>query len=43
MYGARPAVALLATNARYKREAYRRSEFVPHILADYHIQVVMKV
>ncbi|KAF5393062.1 hypothetical protein D9757_001113 [Collybiopsis confluens] len=41
-YGHTPAVALFATNARYKREAYRGSEFAPRILADQGIQVVMK-
>jgi len=43
MYGTPPAVALFATNARYKREAYRGSEFAPRILVDHGIQVVMKV
>jgi hypothetical protein len=43
MYKAPPAVALFATNARYKREAYRGSEFAPRVLADHGIQVVMKV
>lgn len=38
-----PAVALFATHARYKREAYRGSEFAPKILADNGIQVVVKV
>ncbi|TRM69894.1 hypothetical protein BD626DRAFT_422385 [Schizophyllum amplum] len=42
MYGGPPAVALFATNARYKREAYRGSEFAPSILADNDINVVMK-
>ncbi|EKM81020.1 hypothetical protein AGABI1DRAFT_105866 [Agaricus bisporus var. burnettii JB137-S8] len=41
-YGHPPGVALFATNARYKREAYRGSEFAPRILADNGIQVVMK-
>lgn len=41
--GHTPAVALFATNGRYKREAYRGSEFAPRILADEGIQVVMKV
>ncbi|KAJ4472838.1 carbohydrate esterase family 9 protein [Lentinula edodes] len=41
-YGHTPAVALFATNARYKRESYRGSEFAPRILADNGIQVVMK-
>ncbi|KAF8664372.1 hypothetical protein AX16_000743 [Volvariella volvacea WC 439] len=40
--GTTPAVALFATNARYKREAYRGSEFAPKILADNGIKVVMK-
>ena len=34
---------MFATNARYKREAYRGSEFAPRILAQQGIQVVMKV
>ena len=38
-----PAAALFATNARYKRESYRGSEFAPRILAENGIQVVMKV
>ncbi|KAL1759392.1 hypothetical protein FB107DRAFT_205135 [Schizophyllum commune] len=42
MYGGPPAVALFATNARYKREAYRGSEFAPRILAENGINVVMK-
>ena len=42
-YGHPPAVALFATNARYKRESYRGSEFAPRILADNSLQVVMKV
>ncbi|KAF7334289.1 Carbohydrate esterase family 9 protein [Mycena sanguinolenta] len=33
-YGHPPAVAMFATSARYKREAYRGSEFAPRILAD---------
>ncbi|KAF9012391.1 hypothetical protein BDQ17DRAFT_1419786 [Cyathus striatus] len=37
-----PAIALFATNARYKREAYRGSEFAPRILAEQGLQVVMK-
>ncbi|KAG6903044.1 hypothetical protein C0995_007477 [Termitomyces sp. Mi166 len=41
-YGLAPAVALFATNARYKREAYRGSEFAPRILADNGLKVVMK-
>lgn len=34
---------MFATNARYKREAYRGSEFAPRILAENGIDVVMKV
>ncbi|KAG8714759.1 hypothetical protein FRC08_011480 [Ceratobasidium sp. 394] len=37
-----PAVALFATNARYKREAYRGSEFAPKILNDHGLKVIMK-
>ncbi|KZV84970.1 hypothetical protein EXIGLDRAFT_623616 [Exidia glandulosa HHB12029] len=41
-YGSTPAIAMFATNARYKREAYRGSEFAPKILAENGIKVVMK-
>ncbi|EMD37373.1 hypothetical protein CERSUDRAFT_114046 [Gelatoporia subvermispora B] len=41
-YGHPPAVAMFATNARYKREAYRGSEFAPRILAQHGLPVVMK-
>lgn len=41
-YGGAPAIAMFATNARYKREAYRGSEFAPKILAQNGIKVVMK-
>ncbi|TFK25665.1 composite domain of metallo-dependent hydrolase [Coprinopsis marcescibilis] len=41
-YGGPPAIALFATNARYKREAYRGSEFAPKILTDNGLKVVMK-
>ncbi|KAJ6570163.1 carbohydrate esterase family 9 protein [Mycena vulgaris] len=41
-YGATPAIALFATNARYKREAYRGSEFAPRILAEHGFTVLMK-
>lgn len=41
--GTPPAAALFATNARYKRESYRGSEFAPKILAENGIKVVMKV
>ncbi|CCM03596.1 uncharacterized protein FIBRA_05734 [Fibroporia radiculosa] len=37
-----PAVAMFATHARYKREAYRGSEFAPRILAQNGLSVVMK-
>ncbi|GAA5942389.1 uncharacterized protein JCM15063_006228 [Sporobolomyces koalae] len=37
-----PAVALFATNARYKREAWRGSEYAPRILAENNITVIMK-
>ncbi|KAG8824267.1 hypothetical protein FRC19_002150 [Serendipita sp. 401] len=43
MYGKPPAIALFATNGRYKREAYRGSEFAPRILSDAGLKVVMKV
>ncbi|KAK7470199.1 hypothetical protein VKT23_001637 [Stygiomarasmius scandens] len=43
MYGGEPpAVALFATNGRYKREAYRGSEFAPKVLAENGLNVVMK-
>ncbi|KAJ7698620.1 carbohydrate esterase family 9 protein [Mycena rosella] len=41
-YGHPPAVAIFATSARFKREAYRGSEFAPRILADNGLDVVMK-
>ncbi|RDB24983.1 Imidazolonepropionase [Hypsizygus marmoreus] len=41
-YGLTPAIAMFATNARYKREAYRGSEFAPRILAENGLRVVMK-
>ncbi|KDQ21348.1 hypothetical protein BOTBODRAFT_99933 [Botryobasidium botryosum FD-172 SS1] len=41
-YGGTPAIALFAANARYKREAYRASEFAPKILAEHGLRVVMK-
>ncbi|KAI0030405.1 carbohydrate esterase family 9 protein [Vararia minispora EC-137] len=41
-YGHTPAVALFATNGRYKREAYRGSEFAPRILSQEGVDVVMK-
>jgi hypothetical protein len=41
--GHTPAAALFATNARYKRESYRGSEFAARILTENEIDVVMKV
>ncbi|KAJ2918066.1 hypothetical protein MD484_g2411, partial [Candolleomyces efflorescens] len=41
-YGTTPGIALFATNARYKREAYRGSEFAPRILSDNGLKVAMK-
>ncbi|KAJ8496472.1 hypothetical protein ONZ51_g1109 [Trametes cubensis] len=37
-----PAVAMFSTFSRYKREAYRHSEFAPRLLAKEGIDVVMK-
>ena len=37
-----PAVALFATQARYKREAWRGSDYAPRILAAENITVIMK-
>ncbi|KIJ40898.1 hypothetical protein M422DRAFT_75681 [Sphaerobolus stellatus SS14] len=41
-WGSTPAVAIFATFARYKREAWRSSEFAARILADNGLKVVMK-
>ncbi|KAH0587756.1 hypothetical protein H2248_006514 [Termitomyces sp. 'cryptogamus'] len=41
-WGGTPGVAMFATNHRYKREAYRGSEFAPRVLADEGIPVIMK-
>ncbi|KAK2466065.1 hypothetical protein APHAL10511_001707 [Amanita phalloides] len=41
-WGGTPAVALFATRHRYKREAFRGSEFAPRILADEGIPVIME-
>ncbi|GJJ06667.1 hypothetical protein Clacol_000862 [Clathrus columnatus] len=41
-YGTPPAVALFATFSRYKREAYRGSEFAARILHDDGLRVIMK-
>ncbi|PCH43664.1 hypothetical protein WOLCODRAFT_75840 [Wolfiporia cocos MD-104 SS10] len=37
-----PAIAMFAAFSRYKREAYRHSEFAPRILEDNDIPVIMK-
>ncbi|KLO16031.1 composite domain of metallo-dependent hydrolase [Schizopora paradoxa] len=42
-YGHAPASAIFATNARYKREAFRGSEFAARILNQNGLKVVMKV
>ncbi|KJA29867.1 hypothetical protein HYPSUDRAFT_126636 [Hypholoma sublateritium FD-334 SS-4] len=42
MWGGVSSVAIFATNHRYKREAFRGSEFAARILADEGIPVVMK-
>lgn len=42
-YGHPPAIAMFATNARYKRESYRGSEFAAKILNENGLDVVMKV
>ncbi|KIJ40920.1 hypothetical protein M422DRAFT_780574 [Sphaerobolus stellatus SS14] len=41
-WGGAPAAAMFATSARYKREAFRGSEFAPKVLAENGIRVVMK-
>ncbi|KAF8206096.1 hypothetical protein K438DRAFT_1817821 [Mycena galopus ATCC 62051] len=41
-WGNLPAIALFASNARKKREAYRASEFGPRIIADNRLPVIMK-
>lgn len=41
-YGGPPVVAQFATNARYKWESWRGSEYAPVILADAGIINVMK-
>ncbi|KAJ6577401.1 carbohydrate esterase family 9 protein [Mycena capillaripes] len=41
-YGPTPAIAIFATQGRYKREAYRGSEFAPRILAENGFTVLMK-
>ena len=42
-WGGVPGVAIFATNARYKREAYRGSEYAAKILHENGIRVAMKV
>ncbi|QRV94403.1 amidohydrolase family protein [Ceratobasidium sp. AG-Ba] len=41
-WGKIPALALFSTFARYKREAYRGSEFAPKILNENDLRVIMK-
>ncbi|KAF8640067.1 hypothetical protein AX17_001308 [Amanita inopinata Kibby_2008] len=41
-WGGTPAVALFATNHRYKREAFRGSEYAPRVLEDEGIPVIMQ-
>jgi hypothetical protein len=41
-YGGAPVVALFATNARYKREAYLGNPFAPKILEENGIRVTFK-
>nr|XP_018261300.1 amidohydrolase [Kwoniella dejecticola CBS 10117]OBR83458.1 amidohydrolase [Kwoniella dejecticola CBS 10117] len=41
-YGEPPSVAIFSTNARYKREAYRGSEFAAKALSEEGLKVVMK-
>ncbi|KAF8590874.1 hypothetical protein K439DRAFT_1627298 [Ramaria rubella] len=41
-WGPTPAIAIFATNGRYKREAWRGSEFAARILAKNGLRVVMK-
>ncbi|RDB22753.1 hypothetical protein Hypma_010022 [Hypsizygus marmoreus] len=41
-WGGIPGIAMFATNHRYKREAFRGSEFAPRVLADAGIPVIMK-
>ncbi|EKM54391.1 uncharacterized protein PHACADRAFT_258201 [Phanerochaete carnosa HHB-10118-sp] len=41
-YGNTPAIAMFAAFSRYKREAWRHSEFAPRVLAESDIDVVMK-
>ena len=41
--GRPPALAMFSSFSRYKREAYRHSEYAPRILADAGLDVIMKV
>jgi imidazolonepropionase-like amidohydrolase len=41
-YGGTPAIAQFGSFSRYKREAYRHSQYAPRLLADEGIPVVMK-
>ena len=41
--GSPPALALFARHGRYKREAFRASEFAPRILAEHGFKIAMKV
>jgi hypothetical protein len=43
LLGHPPAIAMFATNARYKRESYRGSEFAAKILNENGLDVVLKV
>ena len=38
-----PASALFASNARYKRESYRGSQFAPRVSVENGLPVIMKV
>lgn len=42
-WGGVPGIAIFATNARYKRESYRGSEFAAKILHENGIRVAFKV
>ena len=41
-YGGKPAVAMFATNARYKQEAYLGSQYAPYILDQAGYEVMFK-
>ncbi|KAI0329537.1 composite domain of metallo-dependent hydrolase [Cubamyces sp. BRFM 1775] len=41
-YGGLPVISLFADESRYKREAYRASEFAPRIIAGYGLPVAMQ-